>query len=537
MGTQKGIIVARDVSRRRFLKESLAAGAAAYVLSSNGKLLAKDPPKSPPTRPFVTELPIAPIATPVAQLDPPPSVLRNPFLNAFPPQEFYEFHEREAPHSFHPDLPEASIWGFNGILPGPTIPARLNRPILVRIFNDLPTRSLGFGSPETITHLHGGRTPAESDGFPADYYPPGQFKDFHYPNLEVETDFSDAQSTLWYHDHREEFTAQNVYRGLGGFYLLHNILDSENEEDPDPRAFRLPGGEFDVPIVFTDRRFKRNGELFFDPFNFDGFLGDKFTANGKIQPFFRVARRKYRFRFLNGSPTRYYQFFLSTRQPFVLIANDGNLLPAPLRIQSVRMTPAERMDVIIDFSQYKVGDQVSLVNRLAMENDGRKPADKLLNPGIPIVRFDIDRDAPDPSRIPLLLIPPRALTLADVVQRRHWVFDRRQGMWAINNEFFDPDKPRAFPRLGTAEIWDLETRSGGWAHPIHIHLTEFKILSRNGKTPPPHERGWKDVVNVGPNELVRIFLRFRGFPGRYVMHCHNTVHEDHAMMVRWDTVP
>lgn len=527
----------RRIPRRDFLKESLLAGTSAYVALKGGKSLAKDVPKSPPTRPFVDELPIAPVAQPVAQLNPEPSVLRNPRLDDFPPQEFYELREREGLHSFHRDLPPSPIWGFNGIFPGPTFRARHLRPVLVRIFNELPVNHVGFGSPETITHLHGGHVSGESDGFPTDYYPPGQFKDFHYPNLEVETDLSDAQGTLWYHDHREEFTASNVYKGLAGFYLLSDVLDSGNEEDPNPIALRLPSGEFDVPLAFADKAFKRNGELFFNPFEFDGFLGDKFTVNGKIQPFFRVARRKYRFRFLNASTTRYYQFFLNSRQPFVLISTDGNMLPAPLRMQSIRMTPAERMDVIIDFSQYRIGDQIILENRLEMENEGRRPADRLLRKGIPIMRFDVVRDAPDPSRIPPVLRPQRIVDLPGVVRRREWVFDRRQGMWAINNELFDPDKPRAVVKLDTSEIWTLETKSGGWAHPIHIHLTEFKILSRNGKTPPPHERGWKDVVDVGPNEKVTVFLHFRDFAGRYVMHCHNTVHEDHAMMVRWDSVP
>lgn len=527
----------RRVPRRKFLKESLLAGTSAYIALKGEKSLAKDPPKSPPTRPFVEELPIAPIAQPVAQLDPPPSVTRNPRLNDFPPQKFYELREREAFHSFHPDLPSSLIWGFNGIFPGPTFHVTQGEPILVRIHNDLPANHVGFGSPDTSTHLHGGHTPAESDGFPADFYPPGQFKDFHYPNLAERNMVEDSQGTLWYHDHREEFTAQNVYKGLAGFYLLFDLLDSGNEQDPNPVALRLPSGEFDVPLIFTDEIFKQNGELFFDPFNFNGLLGDKFSVNGKIQPFFKVARRKYRFRLLNASASRFYEFFLSSKQPFLLIATDGNLLKAPLRLQSIRIAPAERMDVIVDFSQSRIGDQIFLENRLEMENEGRRPADKLLKKGIQTLRFDVDRDAPDPSRIPLLLRPQRVVNLAEVVKRREWIFDRRQGMWTVNNELFDADTSRAQPKLGTAEIWTLETKSGGWAHPIHIHLEEFKILSRNGKTPPPQERGWKDVVDVGPNEKVVLFIRFQDFAGRYVMHCHNLVHEDHAMMIRWDTVP
>ncbi|HEY2951006.1 MAG TPA: multicopper oxidase domain-containing protein, partial [Verrucomicrobiae bacterium] len=152
-------------------------------------------------------------------------------------------------------------------------------------------------------------------------------------------------------------------------------------------------------------------------------------------------------------------------------------------------------------------------------------------------RFDVDRDAPDPSRVPdpLSEMPPVDLNL--VVRERRWEFDRRGGAWVVNQQFFDGNRVDAIIKRGSAEIWELVNKSNGWVHPIHIHLEEFQILTRDDKPPPPHEQGRKDVFFLGPGERVKIFMRFRTFLGRYVMHCHNTVHEDHAMMIRWDVVP
>jgi len=295
----------------------------------------------------VVELPILPVAQPVLTLDVVPqqnSVLgeapRAPHQhwNEFLPRKFYAIHEREADHSFHPDMPLNKIWGFNGIFPGPTFHARYGEPIVVRFYNDLPANHVGFGMPQTTTHLHNAHAGSESDGFPGDFYDSGLFKDNHYPNVlagfssgpfKGQGDPREAMGTLWYHDHRVDFTAQNTYKGLVGFYLLFDELDSGDETDPNPQAFRLPSGEFDIPLVFADKQFTPDGDLFFDVFNFDGILGDKFTVNGVIQPFLKVARRKYRFRLLDAGPSRFYEFFLSSGQPFLYIANDGNLLRGP----------------------------------------------------------------------------------------------------------------------------------------------------------------------------------------------------------------
>lgn len=334
-----------------------------------------------------------------------------------------------------------------------------------------------------------------------------------------------------------DFTTQNVYKGLAGFYLLFDKIDSGDEEDTNSQALRLPSGEYDVPLLLQDKSFDKDGILFFDFFNMDGLIGDRYVVNGKIQPFFKVARRKYRFRLLNGSASRIMQLHLSNNHYMSLIGTDGNLLPRPQLVQSVRLAPAERADIVVDFARYRRGERIFLQNRMEQVS-GRLPTGRILPAGSPLLRFDIDRDvSSDPSRVPTRLrdLPP--VNLNEVVKTRIFRFGRSNGVWTINGQLFDDTNVMANPRINTAEVWVLENNSGGWAHPIHIHFEEFRILSRNGRPPEPHESGRKDVVYLGPGDTVRVFLRFRDFLGKYVMHCHNTVHEDHSMMLRWDVVP
>jgi len=291
-------------------------------------------------------------------------------------------------------------------------------------------------------------------------------------------------------------------------------------------------------LLFADKRFDANGQLFFDQFDLNGFIGDKFTVNGKIQPFFKVARRKYRLRLLNAGPARFYEFFLSNGQSFVQISNDGNLLPQPLTRTSIRLGVAERADVIADFSQVPLGTQLFLQNRLK-QTSGRGPAtrDAIESPGTSVLRFDVERNAADPSQVPATLraLPP--YNVNEAVATRTFNFQNQNGAWTINNKFFDANVPRFTVKKGTAEVWVLKNSFGDWSHPIHIHFEEFQIVSRNGGAPPANEVARKDVVRLAPNEEVKIFMRFRDFTGRYVMHCHNAIHEDHGMMLRFDIVP
>ena len=571
------------MSRRRSLQVGAASAAAGLVTSSKTTPPAQagNLPSGPATPAFMVELPVYTTKLPVASLTPASTQPANiaggecgrpahQRRDDWPPQKFYTLDVREALHSFHPNLPTQKIWGYDGIYPGPTFVARYGEPIIVRIYNNLPRNSVGFGSPDISTHLHNLHCGSESDGFAGDYYSvanygstltcAGGYKDHHYPNVYAGYDqFSatngdprEALGTLWYHDHRDGFTAPNVYKGMTGMYLLFDEIDSGNERDNNPKALRLPSGvgKYDIPLVFQDKQFDSSGYLFLDPFENDGVLGNKLCVNGKIQPFFKVERRKYRFRLLDGGPSRFYEFYLATAdnviQSFSYIANDGNLLPSPLTMSKVALAPAERADIVIDFSKYDTGTSVFLVNRL-IQTDGNGPNGPEMNTrdasglltkiGTQILRFDIG-NAPavaDVSQVPATLRALPDIDLKQVVMTRNFKFNRTNGVWAVNGNLYDGEKATAMPKRGTAEIWVLEG-GGNWHHPVHVHFEEGRILTRNGKPPPPHEQGRKDVYVLTPGEVMRVFIRFRDFTGKYTMHCHNTIHEDHAMMIRYDIV-
>ncbi|MBL0391707.1 multicopper oxidase domain-containing protein [Ramlibacter monticola] len=410
--------------------------------------------------------------------------------------------------------------------------------------------------------MHNLHTPSESDGFAGDYFSatkagptltsPGSYRDHFYPNLYAGIDEfggigdpREALGTLFYHDHTEGVTAPNVLRGLSGRYNIFDDLDSGDERT----GLRLPSGPYDYPLTFGDRRFDVDGRLTFDQLNPEGVVGDKVLVNGKIEPVLRVARRKYRFRLLNTGPTRFYELYLQNRganaiYTYTVISADGNLLPAPLPNQTgVRIAPAERSDIVIDFSRFPLGTELFLVNML-VQSTTRRP-EKVQAPGTRVLKFVVDRNPaePDTSQVPAqlrLLRPlPSAAELATLPVRR-FNFERSGGMWAINGRFFNVFEPTITPAQGSMEIWELFNLDNGWQHPIHIHFEEGRILSKtvNGVPVPipPHERGRKDVYVVGENMSMRILLRFRDFRGKYMMHCHNLTHEDHAMMLRWDIV-
>jgi FtsP/CotA-like multicopper oxidase with cupredoxin domain len=566
-------LIEAGFSRRDLIKMGLVTSAGMLIPKTGLSARARDPyartpvdnPQSPPTTPFVVEMPRLQVAPQVALTPPPQKIAQTAAGEAprDPHQRWDEFEARFGPprtyqnlaaqttgHIVHQQLPAQTLFTYNGQVPGPLFKNFYGQRVVVRYRNNLPLIGFdGFGRGEISTHLHNGHTPSESDGFPMDFYPAPQFKDHHYPNIragydqfpETAGDHRETLNTLWYHDHRVDFTAQNTYKGLAGMYLLFDELDSDNENAPPPQ-FGLPSGEFDVPIVFQDRVFDEvNGRLFFDKFNLDGILGDKFLANGKIQPFFPVRPRKYRFRLLNAGPSRFYEFFVrdkTTNQdvPFTVIANDGNLLPTPvLNKTSIRIAVAERVDIVVDFTG-RVGHNMIFQNRLEQQ-DGRGPTGDILPPNeaIEIIKFNVELPfTGDNSRVPAAFRPNPPLE--EVAVERIWRFDRSGGSWTINNQIFDEDIVRATIMQGTAERWVLQNNSGGWQHPVHIHFEEFQMLSRNGVPPPPVEQGRKDVARLQFNEQVRLFMRFRDFVGRYPMHCHNTVHEDHAMMLRWDIV-
>jgi FtsP/CotA-like multicopper oxidase with cupredoxin domain len=557
---------------------------------------------SPPTRPFVQALPIMPLAQRVSSLTPTPTENPNvgagevraaPFqaplidANRFPvvPGTLYNIHQRQFVKSQHPDLPMQTIWGFDDGTgtrsPGPTYQAFYGRPQLTRNINSLPSitekNNTGFGMASVSTHLHNAHNPSESDGNPCDFYTNGHFCDQYYPNVlagfnsdhEPNGDINESLGTLWYHDHRVDFTSQNTYKGLLGFYCLFNQFDTGS----DDTGFRLPDfPAHDIPLAFADKVYDpESGQLVFDLFNLDGILGDKFLVNGVIQPFLNVEPRRYRFRLLDTGPSRFYEYFLTdlnnlgAQNPYWLIGTDGNLLPHPVQVQSVRLGPAERVDVIIDFRQF-AGKTIYLENRLnqlsgqgpaavdsqvAAQNSASTECSLVLNSNQPailpagagnlLLQFRVSGTAVqdesvDPATNPTFYQLPDTTAEARIV--RTFRFDRLNGQWSVNGQFMDCNTFRFAVRQNSSEQWLLTNLTGDWTHPIHIHLEEHQILSRNRAKPTvPADLGRKDVTQVHPNERVQLFFRFRDWLGKYPIHCHNVVHEDHAMMALWHVVP
>ena len=482
---------------------------------------------SPFLRPFVQELPLPAAVRPAA-----------PFATnrmIAPNTMFHELAAREGDHRFHPDLPPARVWGYvdvNGVggaplTPGPTFVSREGTPLLVRFRNELPANHVGFGIPNIAIHRHGGDQAPEDDGHPEDYFRPGESRDYYYPEFQPHFDDPrETQSLLWYHDHVVDFTAQNVYRGMAGFFLRQS--EREPGDENDPRGLRLPSGPYEIGLAFQDRLLGPDGQLIYDSFNHNGFLGDTFIVNGAVQPFLRVKRRKYRFRMLCGSNARYYQMFLSSGQPFIQIGTEGGLLERPISRDSIYMAPGERYDVILDFSNYAQGTEIIMENRLEQKT-GRGP-DRVVPFGTPILKFIVDGTAPDNSVIPARL---RAPIIPDVFPGRVdrvVEFNRSKGAWTVNGELWDPHRIIAQPRLDSVEVWKVRNSSGGWAHPVHIHGASSQIILKNGAPPAPWDAGMRDMVNLNGNDEADVRLHFHSFRGKYVFHCHNVEHEDMAMM-------
>jgi FtsP/CotA-like multicopper oxidase with cupredoxin domain len=303
-------------------------------------------------------------------------------------------------------------------------------------------------------------------------------------------------------------------------------------------------------MVFSDIVFdQQTGLQVMDTFNFDGVLGDKFLVNGKIDPVMHVHPRRYRFRWLDTGPSRFYQMFLTdltnlnAHNTFYQISVDGNLMPNPVLVESVRLGVAERADVIIDFAQY-AGKTLYIENRLE-QTDGRGPTGNVLgaNQGHKTLKIIVDLPVvPDNSvnpntnphyyNLPEKTAPPRII--------RNFNFERNNGMWAVNGKFMDCDETRVQVTQNSIEQWNINNNSGGWQHPVHIHFEEFQFLQINGQPPsntPLVTVGRRDVIRLEHNMQTKCRWRFRDFVGKYPMHCHNVVHEDHSMMLVWEIMP
>jgi spore coat protein A len=418
--------------------------------------------------------------------------------------------------------------GQYGQVPGPLIKVNQGTKVVMTMHNQLPGVHPTFGTPLKIsTHLHGSASLPQYDGYANDVTPSGMKKFYHYPNFQ-------GARTLWYHDHGVHFTAQNAYSGLAAQYHLH---------DPIERQL-LPQGEFDVAVTLSDIAFKANGTQLYDDRSQSGLWGDVVLVNGVPWPVMQVKPAIYRFRFLNASISRSYQPTTSPAVPTYMVATDGGIAPKSQQISSWRHGNAERYEILMDFRKF-AGKSVYLNN---LSNPNNRDFD---NTG-KIMRFDVAADLESLpatgdrvfTEIPNLLVPSEAMSLQQTssMKVRNIRVERSNGLWALNAQTWDDVMASGYktvlanPQLGETEVWNIQNSSSGWFHPLHIHLVDFKILARNGKPAFAYEQGPKDVVYIGENETVKLIMRF-GDPkapvknvGKYMVHCHNLVHEDHDMM-------
>lgn len=487
---------------------------------------------------------------------------RLPIMQTIKPVKgnYYEVQMGEFTQKLHRDLEPTKLWGYNRQFPGPMFDVNQGEPIEVKWMNKLPREHFlpldqsifhGEHNPEvrTVTHLHGSETKPESDGYPEawftrDYKKTGPFfkrEVYEYPNRQ-------RGATLWYHDHAMGITRLNVYAGLVGMYIIR---------DRRERRLRIPKGKDEIPLVILDRSFNDDGSLFYpqqpanpsrnlpNPSIVPFFLGDTILVNGKVWPYLEVEPRKYRFRILNASNTRAYQLYLDSGQFFYQIGTDGGLLPRAVKLEKLVLEPAERADLIIDFSKYK-GENIILKNDLGPNAD---PEDATFE----VMQFRVTQtlSEEDTSVIPNRLSELSSLKSNMISAQRSLKLigstDKlgRPLLLLNNKKWTDPVTEK--PRLGTTEVW-LFINTMAFTHPIHIHLIQFEILDRRPfdlerynetgeihftgpvRPPEPYERGLKDTVAATPGEVTRVIIRFGPYTGRYVWHCHILEHEDYDMM-------
>jgi FtsP/CotA-like multicopper oxidase with cupredoxin domain len=421
---------------------------------------------------------------------------------------------------------DTAVWGYGGRVAGPTIHAEAGGRVIMRMRNRLPETHPMFGHPfTTSTHLHGNASLPEYDGYASDLTRPRFTKTYQWPNS-----FQPAR-TLWYHDHASHVTAEHVYSGFAGQFHVH---------DDTERAL-LPQRPYDVPLILSDVMFAADGSLGFNDRDHSGVWGDVVLVNGRPWPVMKVQRRVYRFRILNASVSRSYRPVLDPEVPFHFVATDGGMMPVSQAVTEFRMSPAERYEVLIDFRQFAAGQRVELQNRSNENNRDFDHTDKIM--AFDVTDEPFDKSDPTWERIPTTLASSAAMSLRrdQSMRRRHMRLKKSDvtNIWSINERTWADVVASNFtevfanPGLNDVETWTIENSSGGWFHPIHIHLVDFQILSRNGRAPFAYELGPKDTVYVGEGETVEVLMRFGPHRGKYMIHCHNLSHEDHDMMIQY----
>jgi len=406
-------------------------------------------------------------------------------------------------------------WMLNGSLPSPYLRVRRGEDFQVSMVNQLPQ--------DLILHWHGMAPPEAMDGHPRFAVPPGGRYEYAY---RVE----DRAGTYWYHAHTHHHTAEQTFRGIGGFFIV---------EDDEEAALGLPSGAREIPILLQDRPLDANGQPVYAPSGpamMAGVMGPEPFGNGTHRPFVEVDSAVYRLRILNASNARVFRLGRSDGRPFRIIGNDGGLLREAANVDAIDLAPAERLDVLLDLSPSQVGDRIMLRSLPFSFVGAMGPMGGANLQGEPmdLVEFRVVRRVQDSLTLPPRLSEFDEPSASEAQRERTFVFTSQAMSHRINGLEYDLDRIDERVPFGETEIWTFVNQSG-FPHPVHLHATHFRVLSRTGGRGRlfPWEAGRKDTVLVMPQETVRVAVRFTAHRGLFLLHCHNLEHEDHAMMLNF----
>ena len=561
------------ITRRSFLKCGVAAGATLAFPWAVRQALAIPPARTGLTK-YIQPLPLPGSGIVVAT----PSGINQ-----------YVFTLREITRQLHPNLPPTPLWAYDdgsglggqtGSL-GMAVVAQSGTALDVSYTSNLPefypdwipidTRLTPLENQvRMMTHLHGGFVNADSDGNPAitpNGFGPGETQIAHYSNQLPQM----PASLLWFHDHALGATRLNVFAGLAGAYILRDQYDTGLEPNP----IGIPGGAYEIPLVIQDRQFSRDGKFFYPTSDIEGvawigeYFGDVMLVNGKVWPYVNVEPRMYRFRILNGCNARILNLDLAGSDLWQ-IGSEGGMWDIPVRTRRLVLAPAERADVLVDFSRL-AGHTLVLTNHKA-PRPVSNPAPQL--PQVMQIRVGTTVSHPGPTSVPSNL-PGRAANLGSAVSTRYITLneiDPEEVEWHLNlNALRFEDAITETPTVGTIEDWVYINMTGD-THPMHSHLVTFQVVGRTpfdaeayeaayggpdgvpgGIDPTPFatgpmrpadptERGFKDTVKANPGEFTTIRAQYDlpvgvTAPQTYVYHCHIVEHEDNDMMRAFTVVP
>lgn len=564
----------KQITRRRFLQAGAGVGGMlalpCSISSTHAAMEAR-------LRPYVEPLPLPGNGMVIASPSAPNT---------------YSFRQVAIERRLHPDLPPTPLWAYDdgsGLTGqagsfGMAVVAQTGTPVamnftnlLVRTYPEwLPvdTRLTPLGNQvRLMSHLHGGFVAANSDGNPAitpHGFGYGETQTVYYPNQNPQQ----PATLLWFHDHAFGATRLNVFAGLAAAYILRDASDTGTPDN----ANGLPAGPYEMPLVIQDRLFREDGKFLYPVSDIEGvtwigeYFGNVMLVNGKVWPYAEVEPRLYRLRILNGCNSRILNLDLAGAQMWQIGA-EGGLFDVPVPMKQLVLAPAERADVLVDFSKFAHA-------RLMLKNHRVNKPVSSPGPGLEtVMQFRVGSKSliiPRQNTIPTTLVGGRRALLPAPAIRRFITLNEigAEGpnwLLNINGVRFQPNATYEVPKVGTVEDWVYINLTGD-THPMHVHLVMFQVVGRTPfnveayqaayggpwgvpggfdpapfatgpmEAPAPEERGFKDTVKVNPGYFTTIRAKFElpagvTAPQSYVHHCHIVEHEDNEMMQAFAVFP